>query len=79
MIERFSEDIDLILDWRALGYGLGLDDPYQDFASNTRRDRFNKRMNQRAVEYIGAYIQECRVRLLSDRGFCLLFVSIWRT
>ncbi len=31
------------------------------------------------IEYFGACIQECRVRLLSDRGFCILFVSIWRT
>lgn len=69
LIERFSEDIDLILDWRALGYGPGLDDPYQDFASNTRRDRFNKRMNQRAVEYITD-------RLLKD--FTRLFAHVSR-
>jgi len=35
-IERFSEDVDLILDWWLLGYGLGQEDPYADQPSNTR-------------------------------------------
>ena len=65
LIERFSEDIDLILDWRVLGFGLGLDDPYQDFASNTRRDRFNKRMNRRAAEYITDRLLEDFTRLFA--------------
>ena len=34
LIERFSEDIDLILDWRVLGYGI-IDGHYKDF-----EDRF---------------------------------------
>jgi hypothetical protein len=42
LIERFSEDIDLILDWQLLGYGPGQQDPYQDQSSNTQQDRFNK-------------------------------------
>ena len=52
LIERFSEDIDLILDWRLLGYGPGQQNPFEDQPSNTRQDRFNKEFNQRAVEYI---------------------------
>ena len=52
LIDRFSEDIDLILDWRLLGYGPDQDDPYQEFASNTQQDRFNKQVNVRAARYI---------------------------
>ncbi len=52
LIDRFSEDIDLILDWRLLGYGPDQEDPYQEFASNTQQDRFNKRVNARAAQYI---------------------------
>ena len=52
LIDRFSEDIDLILDWRLLGYGPDQDDPYQEFASNTQQDRFNKQVNARAARYI---------------------------
>ena len=52
LIDRFSEDIDLILDWRLLGYGPDQEDPYQDFASNTQQDRFNKQVTERAAEYI---------------------------
>jgi len=36
LIDRFSEDIDLILDWRLLGYGQeGVNDPYQAITSKT--------------------------------------------
>ena len=52
LIDRFSEDIDLILDWRLLGYGPDREDPYQEFASNTQQDRFNKQVNARAIQYI---------------------------
>ena len=39
LIERFSEDIDLILDWRILGYTAN--EPWEE-RSNTQQDRFNK-------------------------------------
>ncbi len=51
-IERFSEDVDLILDWRLLGFGSGQQDPFQDFNSATQRDRFNKKFNNQAAIYI---------------------------
>jgi len=38
IIERFSEDVDLILDWQLLGFGEGLENPYQEFGSNTKQD-----------------------------------------
>ncbi|MFS6536431.1 nucleotidyl transferase AbiEii/AbiGii toxin family protein [Idiomarina loihiensis] len=48
LIERFSEDIDLILDWRLITDS----DPYEE-RSNTKQDRFNKAMEQDARSYIG--------------------------
>lgn len=39
LIERFSEDIDLILDWRVLGYSIN--EPWEE-RSNTKQDAFNK-------------------------------------
>lgn len=40
LISRFSEDIDLILDWRVLGYGVN--EPWEK-RSNTKQDAFNQR------------------------------------
>lgn len=52
LIDRFSEDVDLILDWQLLGYGPGQQDPFRDFDSTTQRDRFNKQFNDQAAAYI---------------------------
>jgi hypothetical protein len=65
LIDRFSEDVDLILDWRVLGYGPGQEDPYQEFASNAQQDRFNKKFNQRAAQYIADTLIHNLNRLLS--------------
>ena len=53
LIDRFSEDIDLILNWRLLGYGPEEgNDPYQTIQSKTKQSRYNQEMNARAAEYI---------------------------
>ena len=52
LIDRFSEDVDLILDWQLLGYGSEGDDPLRPLASKNQQDRFNKHMNERAAEHI---------------------------
>lgn len=49
LIKRFSEDIDLILDWRVLGYGLN--EPWKQ-RSNTKQDAFNKETNSRAKTFL---------------------------
>lgn len=49
LIERFSEDIDLILDWRVLGYGIN--EPWEQ-RSNTKQDIFNKEANTRAEDFL---------------------------
>lgn len=49
LIKRFSEDIDLILDWRVLGYGI--DEPWEE-RSNTKQDIFNKEANSKAEDFL---------------------------
>lgn len=49
LIERFSEDIDLILDWRVV---IGDDDPLAE-RSNNKQDALNKTIDARGVDYIG--------------------------
>jgi hypothetical protein len=48
-IRRFSEDIDLILDWRLLGYSR--DEPWAD-RTNSQQDHFNAEMGERTNEYL---------------------------
>lgn len=52
LIERFSEDIDLILDWRLIGFGQDATDPFQEFPSKTKQNQFNEQINAKAAEYI---------------------------
>lgn len=49
LIERFSEDIDLILDWRVV---VGEDDPLA-VRSATKQEALNKTIDAKAVDYIG--------------------------
>ena len=49
LIERFSEDIDLIFDWRLLGYGL--DEPWEK-RSNTKQDDFVAKINDDAARFL---------------------------
>jgi hypothetical protein len=52
LIRRFSEDVDLILDWRLFGYGNGELDPYIPRESKTKQDRFNKKIVKNASIYL---------------------------
>lgn len=56
LIERFSEDIDLILDWTLLGYDANQPNIEK---TKTQQDKFNKRMVVESSEYI-------RDHLISD-------------
>lgn len=49
LIKRFSEDIDLILDWRLLGYEK--EEPWLE-RSKTKQDTFNKQANARAEDFL---------------------------
>ncbi|MGD9590696.1 MAG: nucleotidyl transferase AbiEii/AbiGii toxin family protein [Pyrinomonadaceae bacterium] len=52
VIDRFSEDIDLIIDWGLLGYGKDGDNPWAEKPTSSKLDKFNKEFNERAKEYI---------------------------
>jgi Nucleotidyl transferase AbiEii toxin, Type IV TA system len=65
LIDRFSEDIDLILDWRLFGYGEGDQNPPHEFSSNTQRDRFCREVNQEAARYIAGTLVDNLNRLFS--------------
>lgn len=62
LIERFSEDIDLILDWALLTD----EDPYAA-RSNTQQDKFNKKMEAAATEYVQGPLFEQINKLMGDR------------
>lgn len=49
LINRFSEDIDLILDWRVLGYAK--DEPWKN-RSKTKQESFNKNANVRTEKFL---------------------------
>ena len=49
LIERFSEDIDLILDWCVLGYSVN--EPWEN-RSNTKQDAFNKEAGTRTEVFL---------------------------
>lgn len=67
LIDRFSEDIDLILDWRLLRYGTEEgDDPYQTLRSKTQQSRYNQEMNARAAAFIRDTLLGQLTRLLSS-------------
>ena len=71
LIERFSEDIDLILDWRVV---IGKDDPLAE-RSNTKQEALNKMIDDKAMDYIGGELLAmisravdpiCRCELATD-------------
>lgn len=49
LIDRFSEDIDMILDWRLLGYEAN--EPWAE-RSRTKQDRFNKEANAKTEGFL---------------------------
>ncbi len=49
LIERFSEDIDLIFDWRLLGYEI--EEPWEK-RSNTKQDAFVRQINEDAGVFL---------------------------
>ena len=55
IINRFSEDIDLILDWTSLG--VGFLEPWEQ-RSNTKQDEFNKNLNLKAEYFIKCELLE---------------------
>ena len=66
LISRFSEDIDLILDWRVLGYGVN--EPWEK-RSNTKQDAFNKEANRKAEVFLAeTFCPQVREGLSAELG-----------
>jgi hypothetical protein len=53
LIRRFSEDIDLIIDWRVLGYDVG--EPWIERSKN-QQNKFNLEADGRAKDYISQVV-----------------------
>lgn len=62
-IERFSEDIDLILDWRLLGYSK--DEPWRE-RSATKQDKFNTKANDQCAVFLASEFVPSVSRSLKD-------------
>lgn len=66
LIERFSEDIDLILDWRLLGYGE--DEPWEPH-SNSAQERFKADSIERTNAFLAdAFAPKLRATLSESLG-----------
>jgi hypothetical protein len=67
LIKRFSEDIDLVLNWNEVVK----EDPYQE-RSKTKQDRFNKTVCSRTREYLKDAFLPATQKLVS--GVCEAFI-----
>tara|TARA_R110001592_G_scaffold146211_3_gene370207 strand:- start:430 stop:1425 length:996 start_codon:yes stop_codon:yes gene_type:complete len=63
LIERFSEDVDLVLDWRLITD----ENPY-DERSNRQQDMFNKRFELAAQDYIVGALKQALAAAFGDVG-----------
>lgn len=74
IIERFSEDIDLVLDWKILGYEENT--PWKE-RSNRKRELFNEKENQSATLWINEPLRLELVNLVAEKvsGFSFIIDS----
>lgn len=71
LIERFSEDIDLILDWRVV---VGDDNPLEK-RSNTKQEALNKMIDEKAMDYIGGDLLAMISRVVDPICHCELAID----
>ncbi len=64
MIQRFSEDVDLVLDWELLGY---CEEPWQS-RSTTQQSRFTQEANCRAVQFLAEQMAPDLGKRLGERA-----------
>ena len=66
LIERFSEDVDLILDWRLIGYDLN--EPWEK-RSNTKQDKFKLETIERTNDYLAnTFVPSLKASLSAELG-----------
>jgi hypothetical protein len=68
LIGRFSEDIDLILDWRLVSN----ENPLNDQESKNKQVRFNEQINENAKEYIQNELLPIISHILSPLCTCII-------
>jgi hypothetical protein len=73
VIHRFSEDVDLILDWGLLS--ISTDEPWQQ-RSKTRQDAYNKSVNEKARTYIRTEFTPMLERDLAATGIAGLTAAV---
>lgn len=73
LIERFSEDIDLILDWRVLGYEEK--EPWLE-RSNTKQDKFNKEVNEKTEIFLRDELLKVLEQDFKDMDFEFMIDSL---
>lgn len=56
IIERFSEDVDLIMDWRLIGYGETDTDPWDPERSKTQQAKLATRINADCLHYLQTHL-----------------------
>ncbi len=89
-IHRFSEDIDLIMDWRLLGIGGKDSDPWDTKRSRTKQDAFNKNLGRQTSQYLRtAFVPFLRSELPDavlasvsdsvDQGVVIRYPAIYRS
>ena len=66
LIGRFSEDIDLILDWREVTD----EDPQRDRSSKNKQVKFNEKINKEALQYIQESLLPVLSKLVSPICQC---------
>lgn len=66
LIGRFSEDIDLILDWRLVTD----EDPYKEWDSNTQQNNYNTAVNENAKIYIKEQLLPIISEILASQCSC---------
>lgn len=71
LIERFSEDIDLILDWRVLSAVSGNEDPLAA-RSRARQETLNAAINEQAQAYIAGALLERVATALGEACQCAI-------
>ena len=75
LIDRFSEDIDLVLNWNLLGYDEHSQNPWQVQNSNTQQHKFNQKFNDKAQTYLEKTLQPYLAKLLVSCPDARSFVS----
>jgi hypothetical protein len=65
IIERFSEDVDLILDWRTLGYKLN--EPWNE-RSNSKQNQFNNEINQKTEIFLKEILMPHFNDIINNQG-----------